>query len=93
MDEVIQITKDIKSGNIKPIYFFMGEEPYYIDKLTEFIEDNVLQEHERDFNQTIMTKLSDKELLEELRKRFVGNKNSLKELKKVNEELISVNKK
>ncbi|WP_333809074.1 DNA polymerase III subunit delta [Flavobacterium sp.] len=54
MDEVIQITKDIKAGNIKPIYFFMGEEPYYIDKLTEFIEQNVLQEHERDFNQTIL---------------------------------------
>ena len=54
MDEVIQITKDIKAGNIKPIYFFMGEEPYYIDKLTEFIEDNVLQEHERDFNQTVI---------------------------------------
>ncbi|MFN7043990.1 MAG: DNA polymerase III subunit delta [Flavobacterium sp.] len=54
MDEVIQITKDIKAGNIKPIYFLMGDEPYYIDKLTEFIEDNVLQEHERDFNQTIL---------------------------------------
>ena len=54
MDEVIQITKDIKAGNIKPIYFFMGDEPYYIDKLTEFIEQNVLQEHERDFNQTIL---------------------------------------
>ena len=54
MDEVIQITKDIKAGNIKPIYFFMGEEPYYIDKLTDFIEQNVLQEHERDFNQTIL---------------------------------------
>ena len=54
MDEVIRITKDIKAGNIKPIYFFMGEEPYYIDKLTEFIENNVLQEHERDFNQTIL---------------------------------------
>lgn len=54
MDEVIQITKDIKSGNIKPIYFLMGEEPYYIDKLTDFIEQNVLQEHERDFNQTIL---------------------------------------
>lgn len=54
MDEVIQITKDIKAGNIKPIYFFMGEEPYYIDKLTDFIHENVLQEHERDFNQTII---------------------------------------
>ena len=31
----------------------MGDEPYYIDKLTEFIEQNILQEHERDFNQTI----------------------------------------
>ena len=54
MDEVIQITKDIKAGNLKPIYFLMGEEPYYIDKLTEFIEENVLQENERDFNQTIL---------------------------------------
>ena len=34
MDQVIQITNDIKAGNIKPIYFFMGDEPYYIDKLT-----------------------------------------------------------
>lgn len=54
MDEVIKITKDIKAGNIKPIYFFMGEEAYYIDKLTEFIEENILQEHEKDFNQTII---------------------------------------
>lgn len=54
MDEVVKIINDIKSGNIKPIYFLMGEEPYYIDKLTEYIEQNVLQEHERDFNQTIL---------------------------------------
>ena len=43
MDEVIKIVNDIKAGNIKPIYFFMGDEPYYIDKLTEYIEQNVLQ--------------------------------------------------
>ena len=54
MDQVIQITIDIKAGNLKPIYFLMGEEPYYIDKLTEFIEQNVLEEHERDFNQSIL---------------------------------------
>jgi len=54
MDQVIQITNDIKAGNLKPIYFLMGEEPYYIDKLTEFIEQNVLEEHERDFNQSIL---------------------------------------
>lgn len=54
MDEVVKIINDIKAGNIKPIYFLMGDEPYYIDKLTEYIEKNVLQEHERDFNQTIL---------------------------------------
>lgn len=54
MDEVLRIIKEIQAGNIKPIYFLMGEEPYYIDKLSEFIEQNVLQEHERDFNQTVL---------------------------------------
>ena len=54
MDEVVKIINDIKAGNIKPIYFFMGEEPYYIDKLSEYIENNILQEHERDFNQTVL---------------------------------------
>lgn len=54
MEEVIQITRDIKSGNIKPIYFFMGEEPYYIDKLTEYIEDNVLTDDEKGFNQMVL---------------------------------------
>ncbi len=54
MDEVVKIINEIKAGNIKPIYFLMGDEPYYIDKLTEYIEQNILQEHERDFNQTIL---------------------------------------
>lgn len=54
MDEVVKIVNDIKQGNIKPIYFLMGEEPYYIDKLTEFIEDNVLTEEEKGFNQTVL---------------------------------------
>jgi len=54
LDEVLRIIKDIQAGNIKPIYFLMGEEPYYIDKLSEYIEQNILQEHERDFNQTVL---------------------------------------
>lgn len=54
MDQVVQITNDIKEGNIKPIYFFMGEEPYYIDKLTEFIEDNILTDDEKGFNQMVL---------------------------------------
>ena len=54
MDEVLKIINEIKAGNIKPIYFLMGDEPYYIDKLCEYIEKNILPEHERDFNQTIL---------------------------------------
>lgn len=54
MEEVLKIIKDIQAGNIKPIYFLMGEEPYYIDKLAEYFEQNILQEHERDFNQTVL---------------------------------------
>jgi DNA polymerase-3 subunit delta len=54
MDEVIKIVNDIKSGNIKPIYFLMGEEPYYIDKLSDYIEANILSEDEKGFNQTVL---------------------------------------
>ena len=54
MDEVVKIINDIKAGNIKPIYFLMGEEPYYIDKLSEYIEDNILTEDEKGFNQTVL---------------------------------------
>lgn len=32
----------------------MGEEPYYIDKLTEYIEDNILAEEEKGFNQMVL---------------------------------------
>lgn len=54
MDEVKQLVTDIKSGNIKPIYFLMGEEPYYIDKISDFIENNVLTEEEKGFNQMVL---------------------------------------
>ncbi len=54
MDEVVKIVNDIKSGNIKPIYFLMGEEPYYIDKLSDYIEKNILSEEEKGFNQTVL---------------------------------------
>ncbi len=54
MDEIIKIVNDIKAGNIKPIYFLMGEEPYYIDKLSDYIEENILSEDEKGFNQTVL---------------------------------------
>ncbi|MGB5666585.1 MAG: DNA polymerase III subunit delta [Maribacter sp.] len=54
MDEVKQIVTDIRNGNIKPIYFLFGEEPYYIDKIAQFIEKNVLTEEEKGFNQMVL---------------------------------------
>lgn len=54
MDEIIKIVKDINEKRIKPIYFLMGDEPYYIDKLSDYIEKNVLSEEEKGFNQTVL---------------------------------------
>ena len=54
MDEVKQLVTDIKNGNLKPIYFLMGEESYYIDKISDFIEANVLAEEEKGFNQMVL---------------------------------------
>ncbi|MDM1405927.1 DNA polymerase III subunit delta [Myroides marinus] len=54
MDQVKDIIKDIKAGKAAPIYFLMGEEPYYIDKISEYIEENVLTEEEKGFNQMVL---------------------------------------
>jgi len=54
VDEVVKIVNDIKNGNIRPIYFLMGEEPYYIDKLSDYIDQNLLSEEEKGFNQTVL---------------------------------------
>ena len=47
------ISRDIAARQFQPVYVFMGEEPYFIDKLTDLLIENVLDEAERDFNQTI----------------------------------------
>lgn len=54
MEDVKKIVTDIKQGHIKPIYFLMGEEPYYIDKISQYIEQTILSEEERGFNQMVM---------------------------------------
>ena len=53
LDKVKHIISAIKKGDIKPIYFLMGEESYYIDLITKFIEKNVLSEEEKGFNQMV----------------------------------------
>lgn len=47
------LMKDIKNGNIKPVYLLTGDEPFYIDEISKFIEKNVLTEEEKGFNQTV----------------------------------------
>ena len=54
MEEVKRIVNDIKEGRIKPIYFLHGEEAYYIDKIADYISENVLTEEERGFNQMVL---------------------------------------
>lgn len=49
-----EVIKDLKSGKYAPIYFLQGEEPFFIDQITDFIEKNALKEHEKGFNQIIM---------------------------------------
>jgi DNA polymerase-3 subunit delta len=54
MKEVTQILTYLKSKIFKPIYFLSGEEAYYIDMVSDYIEKNVLDESEQEFNQTIL---------------------------------------
>ena len=49
-----QLLKDLKNKIFHPVYFLSGDEPYYIDKITEYIMQNVLTEAEKSFNQTVI---------------------------------------
>ncbi|MFN8254616.1 MAG: DNA polymerase III subunit delta [Bacteroidales bacterium] len=49
-----QIMKDLKNKIYKPVYLLMGDEPYYLDKITDYIAENVLTPSEKAFNQTIV---------------------------------------
>lgn len=45
---------DIKKKQFRPIYFLMGEEPFFIDQLTKLIEETAMPEEERSFNQSVL---------------------------------------
>jgi DNA polymerase-3 subunit delta len=49
-----KVLKDLKEGKYAPVYFLQGEEPYFIDLISGYIENNCLPESERGFNQTIL---------------------------------------
>ena len=48
------VMRDLKAGKYSPVYILMGDEPYYIDLICNFISENALGEEERDFNQTVV---------------------------------------
>ncbi|WP_128331536.1 DNA polymerase III subunit delta [Apibacter sp. HY039] len=54
MKEYNNLVKDIKNKKFLPIYFLEGEEPFYIDKISTLLEENVLNEDEKAFNQNII---------------------------------------
>ena len=46
--------RNLKAGDYAPVYILMGEESYYIDKISDFIEKNALAPEERDFNLSVV---------------------------------------
>ncbi len=49
-----EIARDLKNRIYKPVYYLMGEESYYIDKISEYIAQTVLTEEEKEFNLTVV---------------------------------------
>ena len=49
-----EIKGGILNNKFMPVYLFQGEEPYFIDQLTELLIEHVLDDSERDFNQTLV---------------------------------------
>lgn len=54
MKELEQIFKNIKNRDFLPIYFFHGEEAYFIDAAVKALENDVITEDEKAFNQTVV---------------------------------------
>lgn len=49
-----QLIKDLKAGKYAPVYLLTGEENYYIDLVSDYIENHVVAEEYRDFDQTVV---------------------------------------
>lgn len=49
-----EIARNLKNKIYSPVYFLMGEEDYYIDRISDYIMDTVLTETEKEFNLTLL---------------------------------------
>lgn len=52
--EFNEIMAALKKKAYQPVYFLMGEEPYFIDMVSDYVEQNVLDDSEKEFNQTVL---------------------------------------
>ena len=48
------LVKALKARQFSPVYLLMGEEPYYIDKISDYIANHVMAPEMRDFNQSVV---------------------------------------
>ena len=48
------IMSDLKAAKYRPVYFLMGEEPFFIDLITDYLAEHVLTAEERSFNQLVL---------------------------------------
>lgn len=48
------ILKELRAKQYRPVYYLMGEEPYYIDLIADYITENILTETEKEFNLTVV---------------------------------------
>lgn len=51
---VKKILTDLKSRKYEPVYFLQGEESFFIDVISDYVEKNVLSDAEKGFNQVIV---------------------------------------
>ena len=49
-----QLFNNLQKKQFAPIYFLMGDEPFYIDEISNYIEENAMPEEQRDFNQMLV---------------------------------------
>jgi len=49
-----QIITQLKKRQFASIYFLMGDEPFYIDEISDYIEEHAMPEEHRDFNQMLV---------------------------------------
>lgn len=51
---ITELSKEIKARKFKPVYLLHGEEPYFIDQITDLLEQTVLTDAEKGFNLTVL---------------------------------------